>query len=85
VTGNDYRYRGIGTEFFKAREPVMRAFGLKVTSTICTALGSQKAAANANHKLMLSVDWSEMAKAHPNFDFSKSISKSVNIYDYKIE
>ena len=42
-----YRGRGIATEMLKARVPICRAFGIKVTSTNFTALGSQLAAAKA--------------------------------------
>jgi RimJ/RimL family protein N-acetyltransferase len=40
-----YRRRGIATEILKARVPYMKLFGLKVTSTAFTGIGSQKAAA----------------------------------------
>jgi GNAT superfamily N-acetyltransferase len=42
-----YRRRGIATEILKARVPLGRAFGIKVTSTVFTAIGSQMSAANA--------------------------------------
>uniref|UniRef100_A0A182PHW7 N-acetyltransferase domain-containing protein n=1 Tax=Anopheles epiroticus TaxID=199890 RepID=A0A182PHW7_9DIPT len=40
-----YRGRGIATEILKARRPICRAFGLRLTSTNFTAIGSQKPAA----------------------------------------
>ncbi|ETN67111.1 retinol-binding protein [Anopheles darlingi] len=46
------RFRGLGiaTEILKARIPICRAFGVKLTSTNFTAVGSQKAAAKAGFK-----------------------------------
>ncbi|XP_055523113.1 uncharacterized protein LOC129717276 [Wyeomyia smithii] len=45
-----YRGRGIATEMLKARVPLCRAFGIKVTATNFTALGSHLAAAKAGFR-----------------------------------
>uniref|UniRef100_A0A182LT41 N-acetyltransferase domain-containing protein n=1 Tax=Anopheles culicifacies TaxID=139723 RepID=A0A182LT41_9DIPT len=42
---NRYRGRGIATEILKARRPICQAFGLRLTSTNFTAIGSQIPAA----------------------------------------
>lgn len=45
-----YRGRGIATEILKARRPICRAFGLRLTSTNFTAIGSQIPAAKVGFK-----------------------------------
>ncbi|XP_062534853.1 uncharacterized protein LOC134204038 [Armigeres subalbatus] len=45
-----YRGRGIATEILRARIPLCRAFGIRVTATNFTAIGSQKAAAKIGFK-----------------------------------
>lgn len=44
-----YRYRGIATEFLKARIPMMKAIGVPYTATLFTSLGTQKAAVKAGY------------------------------------
>lgn len=44
-----YRYRGIATEFLKARIPMMKALGIPYTATLFTSLGTQKAAVKAGY------------------------------------
>jgi GNAT superfamily N-acetyltransferase len=44
-----YRARGIATEMLKARAPMLKALGLKVTTTAFTGIGSQKAAQKAGY------------------------------------
>lgn len=46
----DFRGRGIATEMLKARVPVLKALGLKVTATAFTGIGSQKAAEKAGYE-----------------------------------
>lgn len=45
-----YRARGIATEMLKARGPLLKALGLKVTTTAFTGIGSQKAALKAGYE-----------------------------------
>lgn len=45
-----YRARGIATEMLKARGPMLKALGLKVTTTAFTGVGSQKAAEKAGYE-----------------------------------
>lgn len=45
-----YRARGIATEMLKARAPILKALGLKVTTTSFTGIGSQKAALKAGYE-----------------------------------
>lgn len=59
----------------KARAPVLEAFGLKVTSTAFTGIGSQTAAAKAGYKEVFVIKYEEIEKMFPQFDFSKSVTK----------
>lgn len=72
----DYRRSaGIGTELLKARFPLMRAIGLRVTATIFTAIGSQKAANKAGFEDVFVLSYDDLQKQFPRFDFSKSNTK----------
>lgn len=46
-----YRGRGIGEYLLKARIPLGKAIGVKVTSTIFSAIASQKLASKAGFQL----------------------------------
>lgn len=46
---SQYRYRGIATEFLKARIPMLKAIGVSHTATLFTAVGTQKAAVKAGY------------------------------------
>jgi hypothetical protein len=46
----NYRARGIATEMLKARAPLLKSLGLKVTTTAFTGIGSQKAAEKAGYE-----------------------------------
>lgn len=46
----EYTGRGIATELLKARVPLLKALGLKVTSTLFTSIGAQKAALKAGYQ-----------------------------------
>ena len=46
----EYTGRGIATELLKARIPLLKALGLKVTSTQFSSIGVQKAALKAGYQ-----------------------------------
>lgn len=46
----NYRARGIATEMLKARVPLLKSLGLKITTTAFTGIGSQKAAEKAGYE-----------------------------------
>lgn len=74
-----YSRRGIATEMLRARVPLMKLLGLKVTSTIFSGTGSQKAAKAANFSEMHARNWEEIGKDFPQFDFSKCVTKELKI------
>lgn len=71
-----YRGRGIATEMLKARTPYMKAFGLRVTSTSFTGIGSQTAAAKAGYQEAFVIAYSKLERLFPRFDFSNSATKT---------
>lgn len=71
----EYRGRGIATEILKARAPILKALGLKVTSTAFTGIGSQSAAKKAGYKETYVIDYAEVQKKFDRFDFSQSATK----------
>lgn len=80
-----YRGRGIATEILKARIPMCRAFGIQVTSTNFTAIGSQKAAAKVGFESNLDVTYDDFAKIGPRFAFPGIKSTSLNLMSLTIE
>ncbi|XP_058822547.1 uncharacterized protein LOC131684046 [Topomyia yanbarensis] len=80
-----YRGRGIATAMLKARVPLCRAFGLKLTSTNFTAIGSQLAAAKAGFETNLEVTYDDFAKMGPRYSFPGIQSKSLKLMSLKIE
>lgn len=71
----EYRGRGIATEMLKARMPFMKLFGLTVTVTSFTGIGSQTAAKKAGYQDVYVVLYKEIEVLFPQFDFSKSVTK----------
>ncbi|XP_065079165.1 uncharacterized protein LOC135702092 [Ochlerotatus camptorhynchus] len=80
-----YRGRGIATEILKARIPLCRAFGIRVTATNFTAIGSQKAAEKVGFKSDLEVTYDDFAKMGPRYAFPGIKSKSLNLMSLIIE
>uniref|UniRef100_A0A2M4AYK9 N-acetyltransferase domain-containing protein n=1 Tax=Anopheles triannulatus TaxID=58253 RepID=A0A2M4AYK9_9DIPT len=73
------RFRGLGiaTEILKARVPICRAFGVKLTSTNFTAIGSQIPAAKVGFKTDLEVPCNEFVKVNPKYTLDGIKSKSL--------
>jgi hypothetical protein len=84
VTNRDFRYRGIATEFLRARVPILKAFNLTVTSTVFTVIGSQKAALKAGYEEIFSVRWADIQDKFPNFNFSIAFGEFCKIIDLKV-
>ncbi|XP_058452607.1 uncharacterized protein LOC131431112 [Malaya genurostris] len=80
-----YRGRGIATEMLKARVPICRAFGIKVTSTNFTAHASQIAASKAGFKVDFEMTFDDFAKMGPRYSFPGIKSKSVKLMSLKID
>jgi GNAT superfamily N-acetyltransferase len=79
-----YRGIGIATEMLKARAEMMKAFDLKVTSTMFTTIGSQIAAEKANYEEDWTMSYDELTKMFPTFDFSKATSRYLKKLSLRI-
>ncbi|XP_050087348.1 uncharacterized protein LOC126572239 [Anopheles aquasalis] len=81
------RFRGLGiaTEILKARVPICRAFGLKLTNTTFTAIGSQKAAAKAGFKTDVEMPCNEFVKVNPKYTLDGIKSKSLKLMSLVID
>lgn len=79
-----YRGRGIATALLKARISLLRCLNLKVTSTIFTSIGSQKAAASAGYEESCSVPYQEIQNAVPGLDFTDANIRDCKIFSLQI-
>lgn len=75
----DYRRRGIATEILRARIPLCVALDIPVTSTVFTAIGSQKPAEKIGFKVDFEINYSELAKFHDEFSFNELETCSLKI------
>lgn len=75
----EFRGRGIATEMLKARVAIMKALGLKVTSTAFTSIGSQIAAKHAGYQEDYVISYDDIAKIFTRFDFSQSVTKFFKV------
>ncbi|KFB53668.1 AGAP004529-PA-like protein [Anopheles sinensis] len=80
-----YRGRGIATEILKARVPICKAFGLRLTSTNFTAIGSQVPAAKVGFKTDLEIRYDEFVKVDPSYTFDGIKGTSIKLMSLVIE
>ncbi|XP_055616763.1 uncharacterized protein LOC129762485 [Toxorhynchites rutilus septentrionalis] len=80
-----YRGRGIATEVLKARVPLCRAFGIKLTATNFSADASQVAATKAGFESNFEVTYEDFSKMGPRYSFPGIQSKSLKLMSLKIE
>lgn len=80
-----YRGRGIATEILRARIPLCKAVGLKLTSTVFTATGSQIPAAKVGFEENFVMEYDELAKVNPRFEFPGIPSKYCKSMSLRIE
>lgn len=83
-TKKEFRNRGVGTELLRARSCMLKDFGLTLTSSALTVIGTQKGATKVGHTDGYSISYAELQKVFPAFDFSKSNTECYKIMDYKI-
>ncbi|XP_049533479.1 uncharacterized protein LOC125949989 isoform X3 [Anopheles darlingi] len=81
------RFRGLGiaTEILKARVPICRAFGVKLTSTNFTAIGSQIPAAKVGFNTDLEMPCNEFVKVNPQYTLDGIKSKSLKMMSLVID
>ncbi|KFB53669.1 AGAP004529-PA-like protein [Anopheles sinensis] len=80
-----YRGRGIATEILKAYVPICKAFGLRLTSTNFTAIGSQIAATKVGFKTDLEMRYDDFVKVDPSLTFDGIKGTSIKLMSLVIE
>ena len=83
VDGN-LRGRGIATEILKARAPLMKTIGVKVTTSLFSTIGAQKAASAAGYDENCSITHEDLQKVFPKMDFSNVFGSSSKILSLKV-
>lgn len=84
VIAREYRQRGIAGEFLKARISLTKLLGVEITASLFTAVASQKAAEKAGYKIAYQMEFKELEKNFPAFDFSKVPSEYAKIMDFYV-
>lgn len=85
VIAREYRQRGLAGEFLKARASLTKLLGVKVTSSLFTAVASQKAAEKVGYKVGFEMDFKTLgSNFFPAFDFSKVQAATAKIMDYVV-
>lgn len=80
-----YRGRGLATEILRARIPLCKAVGLKVTSTVFTAIGSQIPAGKVGFEDNYVMSYEELVKVDPRFEFPGIPGKYCKSMSLKVE
>lgn len=81
----DYRRRGIATEILRARIPLCKALEIPVTSTVFTAIGSQKPAQKIGFQVDFEINYDELSKFHDEFNFNDLGTSSLKIMSLVID
>lgn len=81
----DYRRRGIATEILRARIPLCKALEIPVTSTVFTAIGSQKPAEKIGFKVDFEISYGELANFYKEFNFNDLETCSLKIMSLVID
>jgi GNAT superfamily N-acetyltransferase len=81
----DYRGRGIATELLRTRAALLRAIGLKVTSTVFSTVGAQKAAYAAGYDENFCIEFEDLEKLFPSMNFSHAQGSCCKVLSLKIE
>jgi hypothetical protein len=78
------RGRGIATEILKTRAKLMQTIGLKVTTSIFSTVGAQRAAEAAGYDENFSITYEDFQEKFPKMNFSNAFGNSCKILSLKI-
>jgi GNAT superfamily N-acetyltransferase len=81
----NYRRRGLATEILRARIPLCKALKVPLTSTVFTAIGSQKPAEKINFKVDFEMAYEELTKFHKEFNFENLETCSLKLMSLVID
>lgn len=79
-----YRLRGIATRMLKTRVPLLKCLGVRVTSTLFSTVGAQKAAKAAGYEENFSISYEELGRKFPKMDFSHVSDEFCKVMSFKI-
>ncbi|XP_059619201.1 uncharacterized protein LOC132263452 [Phlebotomus argentipes] len=81
------QFRGLklGVELLKARVPLGRAVGLKVTSTVFSNRSSQSAATKAGFEDSFEISWDELQKKGPRMNFPVLGTPTVKLQSMRLD
>lgn len=80
-----YRRRGIATEILRARIPLCKTLKIPLTSTVFTAVGSQKPARSIGFQVDFETPYEELAKLHDELDLSNIETSQLILMSLKID
>lgn len=75
----NYRKRGIAAEILRARIPLCKAMRIPLTSTVFTAIGSQKPAERIGFKIDFEISYEELSHFHKDFKFKNLETSSLKL------
>lgn len=80
-----YRQRGIATEILRARIPLCGALNIPLTSTVFTAIGSQKPAEKIGFQVDYEINYDDLKQQFQEFTFSNLGTNSLKLMSLVIE
>ena len=80
-----YRKKGIATEILRSRIPLCKALNIPLTSTVFTALGSQKPAEKIGFKVDYEITYKELGRLYEAFDFEDLGTSTLKVMSLVID
>lgn len=81
----NFRQRGIAAEILRSRVPLCKALGIFLTSTVFTAIGSQKPAERVGFEMDFEINYEELAEYNKEFTFKNLETSSLKLMSLVIE
>lgn len=81
----EYRRRGIATEILRARIPLCRAIQIRLTSTVFTAIGSQKSAKNIGFQVNFETPYAEIMNHLSGFNLENLETSNLELMSLVID
>jgi RimJ/RimL family protein N-acetyltransferase len=81
----DYRQRGIATEILRARIPLCRSLDVPLTSTVFTAIGSQKPAEKIGFQVDYEITYKKLSAIHEELDLDGLDTSSLKLMSLVID
>lgn len=85
AVSKDHRQRGIATEILRARIPLCRAMKIPLTSTVFTAIGSQKPAEKIGFQVDYEITYEKLSNIHEEFNLENLDTSSLKLMSLAID